>query len=94
MLGCKPAETPMEANWKYRNTEVGYLVDRGKYQSLVERLIYLSHTRPDIAFAVSVVSQHMHLPHEVHFEVVYQILRYLKMTTGKDYFFKRVRIGA
>ncbi|XP_073117068.1 uncharacterized protein [Elaeis guineensis] len=41
-------------------------------------LIYLSHTRPDIAFAVSVVSQFMHDPHSVHMDAVIRILRYLK----------------
>ena len=87
MLGCKPANKPMEENWKYRDTEVKDLVDKGRYQRLVGRLIYLSHTRPDIAFVVSVASQHMHSPHEVHFEAIYRILRYLKMTPGNGFLF-------
>ncbi|RVW87878.1 Retrovirus-related Pol polyprotein from transposon RE1 [Vitis vinifera] len=65
-------------------------VDKGRYQRLVGRLIYLSHTRPDISFAVSMVSQFMNNPTEEHQEAVYRILRYLKMTLGKGLFFKRV----
>ena len=60
-----------------------------RYQKLVGKLIYLSHTRPDIAFAVSIVSQFMHSPYEVHLEAVYRILRYLKSTPGKGLFFKK-----
>ncbi|RVW40345.1 Retrovirus-related Pol polyprotein from transposon RE1 [Vitis vinifera] len=67
----------------------GKPVDREKYQRLVGRLIYLSHTRPDIAFAVSVVSQYMHSPKESHLEVVYKILRYLKGSPGRGLFFKK-----
>ena len=52
--------------------------DRDSYQRLVGRLIYLSHTRPDIAFSVSMVSQFMHVPGPEHFEAVYRILRYLR----------------
>ncbi|RVX07414.1 Retrovirus-related Pol polyprotein from transposon RE1 [Vitis vinifera] len=64
-------------------------VDRGRYQRLVGRLIYLSHTRPNIGFAVSAVSQFMHSPTEEHMEAVYRTLRYLKMTPGKGLFFKK-----
>lgn len=49
----------------------------------------MSHTRPDIAFAVSMVSQYMHSPKEAHLEVVYKILRYLKGSLGKGLFFKK-----
>jgi hypothetical protein len=49
----------------------------------VGRLIYLSHTRPDIAFAVSVVSQFMHSPRTAHMDAVTRILRYLKGCPGK-----------
>ena len=39
-------------------------VDTGRYQRLARKLIYLSHTRPDIAFAISIVSQYMHAPYK------------------------------
>lgn len=64
-------------------------MERDGYQRLVGKLIYLSHTRPDIAFAVSRVSQHMHLPKESHLEAVYKILRYLKGTPGRGLSFKK-----
>mgnify|MGYP003703484443 CR=1 FL=1 len=60
-----------------------------QYQRLVGKLIYLSHTRPDIAFAVSMVSQFMHSPGAEHVEAVYKILRYLKGTPGRGLLFKK-----
>ena len=83
MLGCRPAATPIEQNHRLRK-DVGTPVDKECYQRLVERLIYLSHTRPDIAFVVSVVSQFMHDPRSSHMNAVYRILRYLKSSPGKD----------
>ncbi|KAH9698541.1 protein kinase domain-containing protein [Citrus sinensis] len=53
MSGCKPSDTPIEANSKLGEVKNGFPVDNGRYQRLVGRLIYLSHTRPDIAFAVN-----------------------------------------
>ncbi|RVW40082.1 Retrovirus-related Pol polyprotein from transposon RE1 [Vitis vinifera] len=52
MLGCKPIDTPMDSQKKLGIEKESTLVDRGRYQRLVGRLIYLSHTRPDIGFAV------------------------------------------
>ncbi|XP_050147468.1 uncharacterized protein LOC126622789 [Malus sylvestris] len=60
-----------------------------RYQRLAGRLIYLSHTRPDIAYAVSVVSQFMYLPSEAHMDAVTRILRYLKMAPGRCLFFSK-----
>ncbi|KAK5837815.1 hypothetical protein PVK06_006542 [Gossypium arboreum] len=88
MSGCRPADTPINPNVKFENKE-GRLVDKGQYQRLVGKLIYLSHTRPDIAFAVSLVSQFMHSPMEEHEEAVFRILRYLKSSPGKGLFFKK-----
>ncbi|KAA0050394.1 putative mitochondrial protein [Cucumis melo var. makuwa] len=56
---------------------------------LVGKLIYLSHTRPDISFAVSAVSQFMQALYEEHMEVVKRILRYLKTTPGKGLMFRK-----
>ena len=61
MSGCRPVSTPIEPNQRITK-EGGSPIDREQYQRLVGRLIYLSHTRPDIAFAVSLVSQFMHEP--------------------------------
>ena len=89
MMGCRPANTPIDPNQKLRSEDKGDPVDTTRYQRLVGRLIYLSHTCPDIAFAVSLVSQFMQSPHEEHLEVVHRILRYLKSTPGRGLFFKK-----
>ena len=91
MFGCKPADTPMDSNYKQSITEESTPIDKGRYQRLVGKLIYLSHTRPDISFSVSVASQFMNNPTEKHIEEVYRILKYLKMTPGVGLFFKRTR---
>ncbi|RVW62991.1 Retrovirus-related Pol polyprotein from transposon RE1 [Vitis vinifera] len=63
--------------------------DKGKYQRLIGKLIYLSHTQPDIAYVTSVVSQFMHCSSEDHMNAVTQILRYLKGTLGKGIMFSK-----
>ena len=83
MLGCKPIDTPMEVNKREENLDEKMPIDKGRYQRLVGKLIYLSHTHPNIAFAVNRVSQHMHLPTKDH------MLRYLKTTPGKGLFFRK-----
>ncbi|TYK04502.1 Cysteine-rich RLK (receptor-like protein kinase) 8 [Cucumis melo var. makuwa] len=89
MLGCRPADTPIEFNCKLGNSDDQVPVDKEQYQRLVGKLIYLSHTRPDISFAVSVVSQFMQAPYEKHMEAVNRILRYLKNTPGKGLMFRK-----
>ena len=83
MLGCRPVDTPIDPNHKLDGDKEDMSIDREIYQRLVGNLIYLLHTRLDIAYAVSVVSQFMHNPNEIHIESVFKILRYLKATLGK-----------
>jgi Reverse transcriptase (RNA-dependent DNA polymerase) len=44
MLGCKPTGAPIDQKTKL-SAEAGEPVDKDRYQRLVGRLIYLSHTR-------------------------------------------------
>lgn len=88
MLRCKTAEIPMEPNIKLLPAKTESGVNKEQYQQLDGRLIYLSHTRSDIALSVSMVSQFMHSPGPEHFEAFYKILRYLKGTLGKGQLFK------
>lgn len=56
MLGCKLASTPIDPNVKLTSESGELLDDPGMYQRLVGCLIYLTNTRPDLTFVVSVVS--------------------------------------
>ena len=87
MLGSKAVDTPMDPDQKLSDDPSGEPVEKGRYQRMVDKLIYLSHTKPDIAFAVSVVSQFMHSPRQTHLDVIFQIVRYLKSAPGKGLFF-------
>ncbi|XP_038885577.1 secreted RxLR effector protein 161-like [Benincasa hispida] len=64
-------------------------INKKRYQWLVGKLIYLPHTRPDISYAVSVVSQFMQAPYEEHMTAVERISRYLKTALGKGLMFKK-----
>ena len=66
MLDCKLIDTPMDPNVKLVPRKREPLRDPGRYGQLVERLNYLTITRPDISFLVSVVSQFMWLPCDSH----------------------------
>ncbi len=89
MLDCKPADTPIVQNHHLGEYPDQVPTNKERYQRLVGRLIYLSHTRPDIAYAVSVVSQFMHSPSEDHMNAVLRILRYLKSAPGKGLMFSK-----
>ena len=73
-------DTPIDQNHQLGAITKGIPIDKGRYQTLVGRLIYLSHTRPDIAYIVSMVSQFMHSPLECHVDAILRILRYLNPT--------------
>lgn len=51
MIGCKSCETPIEPRQKFDINEEEQGVCKGQCHRLVGKLIYLSHTRPDIAFS-------------------------------------------
>ncbi|WKA06926.1 hypothetical protein VitviT2T_024803 [Vitis vinifera] len=89
MLGCKPVDTPMDPIGKTDKDNDSHPTDKDKYQRLVGKLIYLTHTRPDIGFAVSMVSRYMNNPTERHMKAVYRILQYLKKSPGRGLYFKK-----
>ena len=51
--------------------------------------MYLAHIRPDLAYALSVVSQYMHNPGEQYMNAVMRILRCLKNAPGKGILFTK-----
>ncbi|XP_057543911.1 uncharacterized mitochondrial protein AtMg00810-like [Amaranthus tricolor] len=89
MLDCKPADTPIATNHGLQIIEGERSTYHDRYRRLVGKLIYLSHTRPDIAYAVGVVSRFMHKPQIHHMTVVMGILRYLKKTNSRGLLFRK-----
>ncbi|XP_071719311.1 secreted RxLR effector protein 161-like [Rutidosis leptorrhynchoides] len=65
------------------------LADKEQYQRIVGKLIYLAHTRPNIAYAVGVVSQFKHKPQAHHMDAAMRIIRYLKKTPSHGVVFKK-----
>ena len=56
ILGCRSIDSPMNVNTKLLSDQGEFLENTGQNRRLVEKLNYLTVTRPDITFAVSVVS--------------------------------------
>ncbi|XP_068318542.1 uncharacterized mitochondrial protein AtMg00810-like [Pyrus communis] len=88
MLRCKPVDTPIMGKHYLGIYPDQEPVDKCRYQRLVGRLIYLAHTRPDIAYIVSVVSQFMHSSIVDHMVAVMRILTYVKLAPGKGILYK------
>jgi hypothetical protein len=72
----------MDPNKKLLKDEGELFEDPGRYRHLVGKLNYLTITRPDISYAVSVVSQFLEAPRVSHWEAVTRIIRYLKRQPG------------
>jgi hypothetical protein len=82
MLSCKPVPTPMatSTNLLAHDGERLGPEDMKNYRSVVGALQYLSHTRPDLAFAINKVCQYLQAPTTVHWMTIKRILCYVKST--------------
>ena len=89
MSACKLVTTLLAEGIKLGIDQNQVPVDKGRYQRLVERLMYLAHTRPNLAHTLSVVSQYMQYPGEQHMSAVMRILCYLKGSSGKRILFRK-----
>lgn len=66
LLGSRPASTPIEQNHALTRASGAFLDDPERFRRLVGRLIYLSFTRPNLAYAVHILSQFMYAPRVEH----------------------------
>ena len=79
MNRCLPATNPDETSTDF------------PYGALLGSLIWMTKTRPDISFAVSQCSRHLHCHTKVHDEAVLRILGYLLKFPSLGLFFPRLR---
>ena len=88
MQGCRSASTPFPPGTVLNmaeGEEGGQEASlRSSYQQLVGSLSYLANTvRPDIAYAVGILSRYMHKPGPAHLAAAKHVLRYLSGTKEK-----------
>jgi len=78
-----PDKFPMEQYLKLTPDDGELLKDPFKYRRLVGRLIYLTVTRPGIAFSVRTLSQYIQTPRKPHWDAAIRVLKYIKGSLGQ-----------
>nr|GEY35673.1 retrovirus-related Pol polyprotein from transposon TNT 1-94 [Tanacetum cinerariifolium] len=89
-LGELHVITQMNPEEKLRADEGTGRVNESLYRSLIGRLIYVTHSRPDLSFTVGVLSRFMHNPSKKHFGAAKRVLRYLAGTMKLGIWFREV----
>jgi hypothetical protein len=77
MTHCKSALTPFLSGVKLDDGRETPLVDNTLSKHLVGSLLYLTHSRPYLSYAIGAVSRFMQKSHELHWKATKHILRYV-----------------
>ena len=86
---CNPVHNPMVPGFELMKNGDGVRVDSTFYKKIVGSLMYLTATRPDVMFVVSLISRFVDCPTELHLQSAKRILRYLKGTIDFGVFYKK-----
>ncbi|KAL0360219.1 UNVERIFIED_CONTAM: Retrovirus-related Pol polyprotein from transposon TNT 1-94 [Sesamum radiatum] len=88
MKDCNAVSTPTEFGLKLNKDYEGKK-DSTLYKQIVGSLMYLTATRPDIMYSVSLISRYMENPTEMHLLGAKRILRYLQGTRDYGLFYRK-----
>jgi hypothetical protein len=70
MAELKPVFTPMSSAASLGSDEDDEVVDQREYKSMIDSLLYLTATRPDIQFAVGLCARFQASPRSSHQTIV------------------------
>ena len=76
----KHASTPMSSSTKLNVDSSRVEMSPTLYRSIIESLLYLTTSRPDIAFSIGVCARYQAAPKESHLTAVKRIIRYINET--------------
>ena len=71
-LAAKPSRFPVDQNLVLMKEGGELLADASQYRRLVGMMIYLTITRPDLVYAVQILSQFMDKPWQTHVDAARQ----------------------
>ncbi|XP_059068330.1 uncharacterized mitochondrial protein AtMg00810-like [Cryptomeria japonica] len=89
MADCKPVNTPMETGCKLTKSDDSPAVNQSEYRSMIGSLLYLTASRPDLMFAVCLVSHFQSAPQQSHLNAVKRIFRYVQGTLDYGLWYPR-----
>ena len=89
LLECKLENAPIEQTPSFWDTSSELLEDPGQYRRMIGKLIYLTVTRSDVSYAVSLLSQFMHESRRIHWSGALRILSFVKGAPGRDLVYRR-----
>lgn len=79
----KNVATPLLLNLKLSKNDGTLLREATHYRSLIGKLNFLTHTRPDLSYAVQTLSQFMQEPTTEHLKALHHVLAYVHQTKGQ-----------
>ena len=90
MYDCRPRSTPCEQNLSSYAESKNHNEENRKYRQMVGSLIYaMTCTRPDLAFVVTKLSQHLSCPDAADWAMLKHVFQYVKRTLSHKLMFRK-----
>ncbi|GKD13702.1 retrovirus-related pol polyprotein from transposon TNT 1-94, partial [Tanacetum coccineum] len=86
---CDPVDTPMVEKSKLDEDKEGKEVDPSHYHGMIDTLLYLTASRPDLQFAICMCARYQARPTEKHLHAVKRIFQYQKGTVNRGLWYPK-----
>nr|GEW24228.1 retrovirus-related Pol polyprotein from transposon TNT 1-94 [Tanacetum cinerariifolium] len=86
---CDPVDTPMVEKSKLDEDKEGKAVDPSHYCRMIDTLLYLTASRPDLQFAICMCARYQARPTEEHVHAVKMIFLYLRGTIHRGLWYSK-----
>ncbi|GJY99776.1 hypothetical protein Tco_0517206 [Tanacetum coccineum] len=80
---CDLVDTPVIEKSKLDEDKEGKVVDPSHYRGMIDTLLYLTASRPDLQFAICMCARYQARPTKKHLHAVKRIFRYLRGTVNR-----------
>ncbi|GJW29785.1 retrovirus-related pol polyprotein from transposon TNT 1-94 [Tanacetum coccineum] len=88
-ISCDLVDTPMVEKSKLDEDKVGKAIDPSDYCGMIDTLLYLTASRPDLQFAICMYARYQGRPTEKHLHAVKRIFRYLRGTINRGLWYPK-----
>ncbi|GJX93395.1 retrovirus-related pol polyprotein from transposon TNT 1-94 [Tanacetum coccineum] len=86
---CDLVDTPMVDKSKLDEDKEGKAVDQSHYRGMIDTLLYITSSRPDLQFVICMRARYQARPTEKHLHAVKRIFRYLRGTINRGLWYPK-----